>query len=384
MRRRSGCLARLTKVLMAAVIVLVIVDLVGSPAAILAYLHQMEGSALQMTRAVMRSADQRSRALTRARPAAHAGAHGKAGRHVAAPAPCAPGDFATRIYTDGLGRKLTYYLYVPCNYDPARSYPLVLLLHGGGEIGSSANSAAQNRSLLLSRPYVQVWRSLAIQERWPCFVVVPQLVDGNRWVDVPTSQGTYHLARQPTTALLLAVEIVESVQGQYQGIDPLRLYITGISSGGYGVWDAIERWPQMFAAAVPVAGAGDPSKAAGLAALPIWAFRGAEDGYVSDADVEAMIQAIREAGGQPRYTEIPNAGHEIWVQVYTSRQMLSWLFSQHIPIFTTARPGDAGIGRAFRQFTASLALGQTQKVGCICRKVARGSEGPDSAEFARR
>jgi predicted peptidase len=157
------------------------------------------------------------------------------------------------------------------------------------------------------------------------------LVDGNRWVEDSASHGNYHLARQPTTALLLAIEIVESVERHYRDIDRLRLYITGISSGGYGVWDAIERWPKMFAAAVPVSGTGDPSNAAGLATLPIWAFRGAEDGYVSDADEEAMIRAIRQAGGEPRYTEIPNAGHEIWVQVYTSQQMLSWLFSQQIP-----------------------------------------------------
>lgn len=327
MRKRLWRFVRPRTLLMAAMSALVAIGALSIPTAM--YLRwYTERIAPQLASGIPREAQHqatRNRGSSSSRPATSGIA--------AMPSPCAPGNFATQSYRDMQGGSMNYYLYVPCNYDPTRSYPLVLLLHGGGEIGSSASSPAQNRALLLSQPYVQVWRSRAVQDRWPGFIVVPQLVDGNRWVEVPASHGNYQLASQPTGALLLATEIVESLQGEYRSIDPLRLYITGISSGGYGVWEAIERWPHMFAAALPLSGTGDPSKAAALANLPIWALRGAGDAYVSSTDARAMIRAIRQAGGHPRYTEFPNAGHDIWLQAYTSPDVLSWLFSQHAPTF---------------------------------------------------
>jgi len=177
-------------------------------------------------------------------------------------------------------------------------------------------------------PYVQQWTSAEVQHPWPSFIVVPQLIDDQQWVDVPSTQGSYHLAPQPTAALLLAKEIVDALQQVYLDIDPGRLYITGISMGGYGVWDAIERWPAYFAAAAPVSGAGDPTGAISLTHLPIWAFHGADDGNPPASAARVMIGAIRALGGHPRYTELPQAGHDIWLQVYTSQAFLSWLFAQ--------------------------------------------------------
>ena len=330
MRKRLWRFVRPRKLLMAAMCALVAIGAIGTlsiPTAMYLQLD-MERVALQLAAGMMREVQHQS-----ARIRTSSSARTAAGGTAAMSLPCAPGNFATRSYRDAHGGSINYFLYVPCNYDPTRSYPLVLLLHGGGEIGSSASSLAQNRALLLSQPYVQVWRARTIQDRWPSFIVVPQLIDANRWVDISVSHGNYQLAPQPTSSLLLATEIVESLQGEYRGIDPLRLYITGISSGGNGVWDAIERWPQMFAAALPLSGTGDPSKAAALADLPIWALRGASDAYVSTADARAMIRAIRQAGGHPRYTEYPNAGHDIWLQAYTSPDVLSWLFAQHAPTF---------------------------------------------------
>jgi predicted peptidase len=97
------------------------------------------------------------------------------------------------------------------------------------------------------------------------------------------------------------------------------------------VWDAIERWPDYFAAAVPVAGAGDPSHAAELAHVPIWDFHGADDTNVPVSGSRAMIQAIQSAGGSPRYTEFVGATHTIWMQVYGDSAMLEWLFAQSNP-----------------------------------------------------
>ncbi|HLW02110.1 MAG TPA: alpha/beta hydrolase-fold protein [Ktedonobacterales bacterium] len=236
--------------------------------------------------------------------------------------------YLTRTYTDKQGASMTCYLYVPRNYNPRQSYPLVLLLHGGGERGEVKSTLAQNRSLLLNDAYANVWSSLTVQRRWPSFIVVPQIVGTNQWVNTPSDQGSYQLASEPTGALRLAKEIVDALQREYQGIGSNRLYITGLSMGGYGTWDAIERWPTYFAAAAPIAGAGDPTKASVLTQLPIWAFHGAKDVNVPVSGSRDMIQAIRAAGGQPSYTEYPQAGHDIWMQVYTSSDFLSWLFAQ--------------------------------------------------------
>lgn len=259
--------------------------------------------------------------------------------------PTGPDAFVTRIFTDSQGLSLTYYLYVPNNYTPLRQYPLVLLLHGGGERSNPDWTAAEKKAQLFNQSYVQVWTpgysvpyGSHIQQQWPSFVVIPQLSYGQNWVDAPVGAGSYTQASQPTPWLLMAKEIVVSLQKEYHGIDPGRLYTTGLSLGGYGVWDAIEWWPSYFAAAIPIAGAGDPSKAAAIKHLPIWAFQGSDDTVVPVSGSRDMIAAIEAAGGHPRYTEYPGAGHVVWGYVYgttgTSQStpgVMSWLFSQKQP-----------------------------------------------------
>jgi hypothetical protein len=117
--------------------------------------------------------------------------------------------YFTRTYTVPEGPSMTYYLYVPRDYDPDKSYPLVLLLHGGGERANAKDSLAQNRSLLLSDEYANYWSSSAVQSRWPSFIVVPQVAGQNQWVNTPAAQGSYQLAAQPTTSLRLAKAIVD-------------------------------------------------------------------------------------------------------------------------------------------------------------------------------
>jgi predicted peptidase len=275
-------------------------------------------------------------------------AHGQTtpARPTPVPTPSVTGEnaFVTRVFTNGQGQSLTYYLYVPYNYSPQRSYPLVLVLHGGGEHSHPNWTAGQNKAILFRNDYVQVWEpgynvpyNPKVQQHWPSFIVIPQIPVGHQWVNVPVHAGSYSQPTQPATSLLLTKELLDALQKQYQGIDAGRLYITGISLGGYGVWDAIERWPDYFAAAIPIAGAGDPSKAAVLKNLPIWTFQGADDQTVPVSGSRDMIAAIRAAGGHPSYTEYPGAGHGVWGYVYSTTGnaqqntpgVLPWLFAQH-------------------------------------------------------
>ncbi len=253
--------------------------------------------------------------------------------------------YITRVFTDANGMQMTYYLYVPANYNPQEQYPLVLLLQGGGERAQVKNTPTQNRTLLLNQAYARVWGPgypspypPNVQQHWPSFIVIPQVIYPQQFVPGPVSEGFYTQAQQPTDSLRMAKEIVDALQKQYANIDPHRLYITGLSMGGYGTWDAIERWPTYFAAAAPLAGGGDPTKAARLINLPIWAFHSSSDGVVPVSGSRNMIQAIQAAGGHPHYTEFPGLNHVIWDKVYATGTtpspvptFFSWFFSQRNP-----------------------------------------------------
>jgi predicted peptidase len=111
-------------------------------------------------------------------------------------------------------------------------------------------------------------------------------------------------------------------------VDTNRIYITGLSMGGYGTFDAIERYPHLFAAAVPVCGGGDTSKVSSIASLPIWLFQGAEDPAVDPKNSLNMAEALTRAGGHPGLTVYPAVGHFSWLGAYSDASMLEWLFKQ--------------------------------------------------------
>lgn len=255
----------------------------------------------------------------------------------------APNQYLTCAAEEPLGFRMTFYLYLPQGFDPKIKYPLVLLMEGGGERAVTTNSETQNRHLTVDDPYAQVWGpgysgqySENVQGRWPCFVVIPQPVTPARFVDVPANYGSYTMTSQPNDVMRMSKEIVDTLQLAYNNIDAKRLYLTGLSMGGYGAWEAAERWPDYWAAAAPISGAGDPSKADRLVNLPIWAFHGADDNIVPVSGSRDMIQAIKAAGGNPKYTEFANMGHGAWLAPYTIMNsptpvpdFFSWLFAHH-------------------------------------------------------
>jgi isopentenyl diphosphate isomerase/L-lactate dehydrogenase-like FMN-dependent dehydrogenase/poly(3-hydroxybutyrate) depolymerase len=237
--------------------------------------------------------------------------------------------FTTNMFVGGPEHALTYYLHVP---DAASSsqqrLPLVVVLQGGGERGLSSNTFNDNRALMLTNLYITIWASSAVQQQWPSFVVAPQLMDSEQWVAVPSNRGSYTMAPHPTAELQMVKDLIETLKQQYPSIDPGRIYITGPSMGGYGTWEAIERWPQTFAAAAPIAGGGSPAEASRIVSIPIWAFHSADDDNVPVSASRDMIQAIRQAGGNPRYTEFPHGGHGIWMTAYHSQDFMAWFFAQ--------------------------------------------------------
>lgn len=149
-----------------------------------------------------------------------------------------------------------------------------------------------------------------------------------RWANMDWSAKKGSMGKEPTTPMRLTLEVLAKLQKEFS-IDDKRLYLTGLSMGGYGTWDTLARYPNLFAAAVPICGGGDESAAATLKDIPIWCFHGGADTTVPTERSRNMIKAIKDAGGTPQYTEYPGVGHNSWDKAYSEPELPNWLFAQH-------------------------------------------------------
>jgi predicted peptidase len=227
--------------------------------------------------------------------------------------------FIARIYHSKKFSRLPYRLLVPKNYAGTKKYPLILFLHGSDERGTDN----------IKQLYVglDVFASEAMMERHRCFIAAPQCPADMKWVDVDWKADRHEMRDSPTEALAMAIELVRELPKEFS-IDLSRVYVTGYSMGGYGAWEAIQRHPELFAAAVPVCGGGDESQAARIARIPIWAFHGALDTLVKVARSRNMINSVVMAGGMPRYTEYLDINHFCWGLAFSNPAMFEWLFKQ--------------------------------------------------------
>ena len=215
----------------------------------------------------------------------------------------------SRIFVGSTGDTLQYLLLKPSGYDSARQhsndtirYPLVVNLPYGGYEGAEV-------AQILSGDYHR--------KTYPSFLFVPYCPQGSGWGGIPGYPDIDTLVFEAIRAL-----------DQKFPIDTNRRYVTGISRGGYGSWHFITNRPEMFAAAIPVCGAGDPQLAPQIVDVAVWAFHGEKDKNVPVSGSREMIEGIKKAGGDPQYTEYQGQGHNIWYQVSTTPGLLEWLFNQ--------------------------------------------------------
>jgi predicted peptidase len=122
-------------------------------------------------------------------------------------------------------------------------------------------------------------------------------------------------------------ELLDQAMSDYR-VDPDRVYLTGLSMGGFGTWALAAAHPEKFAAIVPICGGGNTSDARKLAKLPIWVFHGAKDETVSPERSKSMVRAIQAAGGTPKFTLYPDAGHDSWTVTYDNPELYDWLLKQ--------------------------------------------------------
>ncbi len=229
-------------------------------------------------------------------------------------------DFEADTFHDHQGGTLPYRLLKPLpEYaNGLNQYPLLLYLHGTGERGTDN---------LKQLKYIDVFDQPSFRQKYPSFVVVPQCPAEENWVEKESYSGTVPQSSRPARPLWQTVELLRQLQNKLP-VDPDRIYVLGISSGGSGVWDLIARYPRMFAAAAPFCGSGDDQKAGLMTNTPIWAFHGGRDILVNPNTTRKMVQAIQTAGGHPKYTEYPNMFHNVWNKAFHDPQFFQWLFEQ--------------------------------------------------------
>lgn len=193
-----------------------------------------------------------------------------------------------------------YLLTLPAGYedDSAEKWPLLVFLHGSGERGTDIERV-RTHGLPAS---IDAGRAV------PFIVVAPQCPQ-DEWWNLP------------------AVEAFIADMVRNYRVDPERIYLTGLSMGGFGVWALAARHPERYAAVIPVCGGGETKWASKLRDLPIWAFHGALDESVPVKRSQDMIDAITAAGGSPRLTIYPEAKHDSWTATYANDEIYTWLLA---------------------------------------------------------
>jgi predicted peptidase len=218
-----------------------------------------------------------------------------------------------RQFTKQITRTVTlnYLLYVPraAATQPDKKWPLILFLHGAGERGSDVWLVAKHGPPKIVRE----------QPDFPFIVVSPQCPAGRVWDN--------------DEVLALLDEVLAT-----QPVDPTRVYLTGLSMGGYGTWSLGLAHPERFAAIVPICGGGDPlkamladpNKAEALRSLAVWAFHGAKDPVVKLSESERMVEALRRVGvREVELTVYPEAQHDSWTETYANPKLYEWLLRHH-------------------------------------------------------
>lgn len=232
--------------------------------------------------------------------------------------------FLARSFRSPTGETMPYRLFVPPAYEATKKYPLVLFLHNALARGTD------NRLQISGTDYAgtHLWTTGEAQAKFPAFVLAPQVSDTKAW-------ARPH-ANTPSLSIRLALEILDSVETEY-AIDVDRLYLVGQSMGGEGVWMSLAVAPGRFAAGIALSGYGEPWMIERVAKTPVWAFQGSADEIVPVGEAREWIAALRKAGGNPKYTEYPGIGHQVWDKAFAEPELLPWLAAQRREAPTAAR-----------------------------------------------
>ena len=219
-------------------------------------------------------------------------------------APPIPGTLtkdSAKVKSDqGGATTLGFWTYLPKASPPATGWPLLVFLHGSGERGTDLELVKKHGppKLAGTRPELESFYMLA-----------PQCPLG-RWWDTASVKD-------------LIDQTVAS-----QSVDSKRIYITGISMGGFATWTLLREHPGIIAAAVPICGAGDPASVSRFKSVPIWAFHGDKDEAVPVQRSIEMVEALKKVNGNIKFTLYPDTGHDSWTRTFDNPDLYRWLLEQ--------------------------------------------------------
>lgn len=207
----------------------------------------------------------------------------------------------------------------PAIIEDHRKYPLIVFLHGAGERGHDNLVQLKSLPQQMARPD---W-----QKQFPCYLLAPQCPLKMQWSSSISSE------KQPKDSiksnLLDQVHQMIFEVSEKNPVDKQRIYITGYSMGGYGTWSMIAQYPDLFAAASPICGGGDPDTVSKFMHLPLWVVHGDADQTVPITESQKMIDALRKLGATPHFDVLKAVKHDSWSPTYqNSGGMLQWLFGQ--------------------------------------------------------
>ena len=216
---------------------------------------------------------------------------------------------------------MPYRLYYPENYSEDYAYPVVMFLHGAGERGTD------NEATLIH--VLQDWFNDLESPIYQSIVIVPQCPEGEQWVNTPWENGSYDsVAVGESDAIKEALSILELICTT-DSVNMNRIYVSGISMGGYGTWNLLMNHSDLFAAGMPICGAADPARAEVLKDMPVYAFHGDRDSVVPVAGTRDMVNAIIAKGGTKAiYHEVLNTDHNSWSYAASRGDALRWIFLQ--------------------------------------------------------
>jgi len=207
------------------------------------------------------------------------------------------GSIRTTVQSKIKGR---YLLYLPPEYRGSRRrWPLVLFLHGAGERGSNLEKIKAH-----GPPHL-----VEQGESFPFILLSPQCPD-DRWWSIPFLDA-----------------LLKEIAGQYR-VDVSRIYVTGLSMGGFAAWELAITYPKRFAAIAPICGGGQPFLVHKIKHLPVWAFHGGRDPIVPVRKSREMVAHLQAAGGNVRFTVYPDAEHDVWTETYRNPEFWEWLLAQ--------------------------------------------------------
>ena len=232
--------------------------------------------------------------------------------------------FKKREFTNKSGEVLPYRILYPKNYDAQKKYPLVLFLHGAGERGDDNEQQLKHA--------VKVFLESENRGQFPCIVLAPQCPKDSYWSSVNIDRSTYPLKldfdydNEITKGLKLAMELTKETIKK-ERIDKKRVYITGLSMGGMGTFEAVYRFPKRFAAAIAVCGGADvDAYQKKQAKVPFRIYHGAVDQVVAVGHSKAIYDKLVFLEANVQYKEYPGVNHNSWDYAYVEKDLLAWLF----------------------------------------------------------